>query len=246
MSLRIAPYSESNWGNDWTIFYWAWVIAWSPFVGTFVARVSRGRTIKEYVIGVLLVPPLLACLWIGVFGGAALHMELGGADVGLAQATQDNITVALFEMFDLMPFSGALSIMAMLLIFVFLVTSADSASYIVAQMTDNGSINPPLYKRVLWGVLIAAICLTLIVAGGLSGLQSAAVLSALPFTFIIYMMIVVLIRELRADRKAMLTQLYRRHGETPVGADAFEADQLGEEERLRRAPNVVNRRINHK
>ena len=246
MSLRIAPYSESNWGNDWTIFYWAWVIAWSPFVGTFVARVSRGRTIKEYVIGVLLVPPLLACLWIGVFGGAALHMELGGADVGLAQATQDNITVALFEMFDLMPFSGALSIMAMLLIFVFLVTSADSASYIVAQMTDNGSINPPLYKRVLWGALIAAICLTLIVAGGLSGLQSAAVLSALPFTFIIYMMIVVLIRELRADRKAMLTQLYRRHGETPVGADAFEADQLGEEERLRRAPNVVNRRINHK
>lgn len=244
MSLRIAPYSDSNWGNDWTIFYWAWVIAWSPFVGTFVARVSRGRTIKEYVIGVLLVPPLLACMWIGVFGGAALHMELGGTDIGLAQATQDNITVALFEMFELMPFSGLLSVMAMMLIFVFLVTSADSASYIVAQMTDNGSINPPLYKRVLWGVLIAAICLTLIVAGGLSGLQSAAVLSALPFTFILYMMVVVLIRELRADRKAMLTQLYRRHGETPVGADAFEADQLGEEERLRRAPNVVNRRIN--
>ncbi|WP_017429591.1 BCCT family transporter [Vreelandella jeotgali] len=245
MSLRIAPYTDTNWGSDWTIFYWAWVIAWSPFVGTFVARVSRGRTIKEYVFGVLLVPPLLACLWIGVFGGAALHMELGGGDIGLAQATQDNITVALFEMFDLMPFSGLLSIMAMLLIFVFLVTSADSASYIVAQMTDNGSINPPLYKRVLWGVLIAAICLTLIVAGGLTGLQSAAVLSALPFTFILYMMIVVLLRELRADRKAMLTQLYRRHGETPVGADAFEADQLGEEERLRRAPSVVNRRINH-
>ncbi|GAB2714641.1 BCCT family transporter [Halomonas garicola] len=244
MSLRIAPYDEANWGNDWTIFYWAWVIAWSPFVGTFVARVSRGRTIKEYVFGVLLVPPLLACTWIGVFGGAALHMELGGSDIGLAQATQDNITVALFAMFDLMPFSGVLSIMAMILIFVFLVTSADSASYIVAQMTDNGSINPPLYKRVLWGVLIAAICLTLIVAGGLSGLQSASVLSALPFTFILYMMVVVLLRELRADRKAMLTQLYRRHGDTPVGADAFEADQLGEDERLRRAPNVVNRRIN--
>ncbi|WP_311944754.1 BCCT family transporter [Halomonas piscis] len=244
MSLRIAPYDETNWGNDWTIFYWAWVIAWSPFVGTFVARVSRGRTIKEYVFGVLLVPPLLACMWIGVFGGAALHMELGGSDIGLAQATQDNITVALFEMFDLMPFSGVLSIMAMILIFVFLVTSADSASYIVAQMTDSGSINPPLYKRVLWGVLIAAICLTLIVAGGLSGLQSASVLSALPFTFILYMMVVVLLRELRADRKAMLTQLYRRHGDTPVGADAFEADQLGEDERLRRAPSVVNRRIN--
>ncbi|MCC4287272.1 BCCT family transporter [Vreelandella aquamarina] len=244
MSLRISPYSDNQWASSWTIFYWAWVIAWSPFVGTFVARVSRGRTIKEYVFGVLFVPPLLACLWIGVFGGAALNLELNGTDVGLAAATEANITVALFEMFDLMPFSGVLSVLAMLLIFIFLVTSADSASYIVAQMTDNGSINPPLYKRVVWGVLIAAICLTLIVAGGLSGLQSAAVLSALPFTFILYMMVIVLVRELRADRKAMLTQLYRRHGETPVGADAFEAEQLGEEERLRRAPSVVNRRIN--
>lgn len=244
MSLRISPYSDNEWASSWTIFYWAWVIAWSPFVGTFVARVSRGRTIKEYVFGVLFVPPLLACLWIGVFGGAALHLEMSGSDVGLAAATEANITVALFEMFELMPFTGALSVVAMLLIFIFLVTSADSASYIVAQMTDNGSINPPLYKRIIWGVLIAAICLTLIVAGGLSGLQSAAVLSALPFTFILYMMIVVLVRELRADRKAMLTQLYRRHGETPVGADAFEAEQLGEEERLRRAPSVVNRRIN--
>ena len=245
MSLRISPFTDNTWASNWTIFYWAWVIAWSPFVGTFVARVSRGRTIKEYVFGVLIVPPLLACLWIGVFGGAALHMELNG-DVGLAAATEANITVALFEMFERMPFTGVLSVIAMLLIFIFLVTSADSASYIVAQMTDNGSINPPLFKRVIWGVLIAAICLTLIAAGGLTGLQSAAVLSALPFTFILYGMIVVLIRELRADRQAMLTQLYRRHGETPVGADAFEAEALGEQERLRRAPNVINRRINRR
>ncbi len=245
MSLRISPYSDNTWASSWTIFYWAWVIAWSPFVGTFVARVSRGRTIKQYVFGVLIVPPLLACLWIGVFGGAAINMELGG-DVGLAAATQANITVALFEMFALMPFSGLLSVLAMMLIFIFLVTSADSASYIVAQMTDNGAINPPLYKRIIWGVLIAAICLTLIAAGGLTGLQSASVLAALPFTFILFGMVVVLMRELRADRKAMLTQLYRRHGETPVGADAFEAELLAEEERLRRAPAVVNRRINRR
>lgn len=243
MSLRISPYGDSGWAGNWTVFYWAWVIAWSPFVGTFVARVSRGRTIKEYVFGVLIVPPLLACLWIGVFGGAALNMELSG-DAGLAAATQDNITGALFAMFAQMPYGEVLSVVAICLIFIFLVTSADSASYIVAQMTDNGAINPPLYKRVAWGLLIAAICLTLIAAGGLSGLQSAAVLSALPFTFILYGMVIVLIRELRADRKAMLTSLYRRHGETPVGADPFEAESLGDEERLRRAPNVVNRRIN--
>jgi len=242
--LRTSPYENSTWANNWTIFYWAWVIAWSPFVGTFVARISRGRTIKEYVFGVLIMPPLLATLWIGVFGGAALNMELTG-DIGLAEATNENITSALFQMFELMPFTEVLSLVALLLIFIFLVTSADSATYIVAQMTDGGSINPPLYKRIAWGLLIAAICLTLLVAGGLKGLQSASVLSALPFTFIIYGMVFVLLKELRADRKAMLTALYRRHGDTPVGADAFEADELAEADRYRRAPGVVNRRINN-
>lgn len=248
MSLRINPFTDNDWISSWTVFYWAWVIAWSPFVGTFVARVSRGRTIKEYVFGVLIVPPLLACLWIGVFGGAALHMDLY-QDAGLAQATSDNITSALFVMFDQMPFSFPLSIVAMILIFIFLVTSADSAAYIVGQMTDKGSLNPPLYKRVTWGVLIAAICLILITAGGesgLSGLQSAAVVSALPFTLIIYGMIYVTLKELRADRRQMLLNLYRQHNETPVGADAFEADEMsdGSADRLRRVPGVKNRRIN--
>ncbi|MCM2131706.1 BCCT family transporter [Larsenimonas rhizosphaerae] len=244
MSLRMSPYGGEDWASSWTVFYWAWVIAWSPFVGTFIARVSRGRTIKEYVFGVLIVPPLLACLWIGVFGGAAIHMDLAqGAH--LAEATSDNITTALFKMFDLMPFSGVLSFVAVVLIFIFLVTSADSASYIVSQMTDNGSLNPPLYKRIVWGVLIAAICLTLLVAGGLKGLQSAAVLSALPFTFIVYAMLYVLMKELRADRRNMLRHLYRQHGETPVGADIYEADEMSgsADERIRRIPRTVNRRI---
>ncbi|ERL52273.1 BCCT family transporter [Halomonas huangheensis] len=223
MSLRMSPYNGNDWAQSWTIFYWAWVIAWSPFVGTFVARISRGRTIKEYVFGVLFVPPLLACLWLGVFGGTAIHMELATDGLGLAAATQDNITVALFKMFDLMPFSGLLSVMAMVLIFIFMVTSADSATYIVAQMTDNGSLNPPLYKRILWGVLIASICYTLIAAGGLKGLQAASVLAALPFTFILYLMIVVLVRELRKDRKLMLEGLYSHYKAMPVGADAYEA-----------------------
>jgi len=243
MSLRTTPYSNDAWAREWTLFYWAWAIAWSPFVGTFVARVSRGRTIKEYVVGVLLVPPLLACLWIGVFGGAAINMELGSG-VGLAAATQDNITVALFEMLALMPFSGALSVVAMLLIFVFLVTSADSASYIVAQMTDAGSINPPLVKKVAWGLSIAAICLTLITAGGLTGLQSASVLAALPFSLVLYAMTASLIRTLQRDHRALLTQLYRRHGEMPVGADAIEAVTMGEEERPRHAGDDTRRRHN--
>lgn len=224
MSLRAEPFHGSDWGQSWTIFYWAWVIAWSPFVGTFVARISRGRTIREYVLGVLVMPPLLACLWIGVFGGAALHLELT-QNVGLAAATVENITTALFKLFELMPFSTLLSVLGMALIFIFLITSVDSASYIVAQMTDRGSINPPLLKRLAWGGLIAAICLTLIATGGLRGLQAASVLSALPFTFLLYAMVWTLFRALAADRQASLEELYEKH-DIPVGATVEEARTL--------------------
>ena len=229
MSLRMNPFRETgeDWITSWTVFYWAWVIAWSPFVGTFVARISKGRTIREYVMGVLIVPPLLACGFIGVFGGAALHMELfGDAGGTLTGAVDENITSALFTFFDMMPFSMVLSVLAMCLIFVFLVTSADSASYIVAQMTDEGSLEPPLYKRLSWGLLISAICLTLIMAGGLKGLQTASLLAALPFLVILYFMVFVLVGELRHDRRRMLLDLYEKHHEMPVGADAFEARDI--------------------
>ena len=229
MSLRMNPFRETgeDWITSWTVFYWAWVIAWSPFVGTFVARISKGRTIREYVMGVLIVPPLLACGFIGVFGGAALHMELfGDAGGTLTGAVDENITSALFTFFDMMPFSMVLSVLAMCLIFVFLVTSADSASYIVAQMTDEGSLEPPLYKRLSWGLLISAICLTLIMAGGLKGLQTASLLAALPVLVILYFMVFVLAGELRHDRRRMLLDLYEKHHEMPVGADAFEARDI--------------------
>ena len=224
MSLRAEPFGGSGWANEWTVFYWAWVIAWSPFVGTFVARISRGRTIREYVFGVLVMPPLLACLWMGVFGGTGLHLELTG-DVGLAAAVQTNITAALFRLFELLPLSTLLSVLGMVLIFIFLVTSADSASYIVAQMTDRGSVNPPLAKRLAWGALIAAICLTLIATGGLGGLQAASILAALPFTFILYAMVWALFRALAEDRRDALAALYEKH-EVPVGASIEEARRL--------------------
>jgi len=229
MSLRMNPFRETgeSWISTWTVFYWAWVIAWSPFVGTFVARISKGRTIREYVMGVLIVPPLLACGFIGVFGGAALHMELYGDAAGtLTTAVDNNITSALFTFFEMMPFTNVLSILAMCLIFVFLVTSADSASYIVAQMTDEGSLEPPLYKRLSWGLLISAICLTLIVAGGLKGLQTGSLLAALPFLVILYCMVFVLIGELRDDRRRMLLDLHEKYESKPVGADAFEARDI--------------------
>lgn len=245
MSLTLPPRDDSGWMNEYTVFYWAWVIAWSPFVGTFIARISRGRTIQEFVFGVLMVPPLLACVWIAVFGGTAMHMELEGA-APLAAAVDENITTGLFSMYEAMPFSTALSALTMLVIFIFLVTSADSASYIVAQMTDNGSLDPPMYKRLSWGVLISAICFTLIVAGGLRGLQSASLVAALPFSIVLFMIMVVLLRELAADRRDMLINLYHRNDATPVGGDIFETDEfsaLDVEERIKRRMVIRNPRL---
>ncbi|MDX6749853.1 BCCT family transporter [Geminicoccaceae bacterium 1502E] len=225
MSLHAGAFEDSAWASKWTTFYWAWVIAWSPFVGTFIARISRGRTVKEYVFGVLVMPPLLACLWIGVFGGTALHLELT-QQAGLAAATNANITGAVFTLFELLPFTTLLSIIGMLLTFIFLVTSADSASYIVAQLTDRGSMDPPLLKRLTWGGLIAAICLTLIATGGLQGLQTGAILAALPFAFILYSMVWTLFQVLAADRQEALQELYEQHDGTPVGASIHEARLL--------------------
>ncbi|MCK0537619.1 BCCT family transporter [Alcanivorax quisquiliarum] len=245
MSLTIPPDDESGWMNDFTLFYWAWVIAWSPYVGTFIARISRGRTIQEFVFGVLIVPPLFACVWIAVFGGYALHLETTGL-AQLANTVAEDVPSGLFAMFDVLPGSLLLSGLSLLLIFVFLVTSVDSATYIVAQMTDDGSLNPPLHKRLTWGVLISAICITLIAASGLQGLQSASLLVALPFTFVLFLIMLVLLRELAEDRRQLLLDLYHRNDSTPVGADIFEADEISElnvEERIRRRMKVTNPRL---
>lgn len=227
MSLRTAPFSGSTWAGEWTIFYWAWVISWSPFVGTFVARISYGRTIRQYIFGVLVMPPLIACLWMGVFGGAALHMEMYES-AGIAAATKENITTAFFRLFEHLPLSEFLSLIGLTLILIFLITSADSASFIVAQMSDRGRIQPSLFKRIIWGGLIAATCLTLIATGGLGGLQAAVVVAALPFTLILYAMVWILFRELAADRRESLEELYRQHDETPVGATIEEAHRLND------------------
>ncbi len=157
----------------------------------------------------------------------------------------DNVANGLFMMYEVLPHSTFLSAITMVILFVFLVTSADSASYIVSQMTDHGSLNPPLYKRLTWGVLISAICITLIVASGLRGLQSASLVAALPFAVVLFLMMGVLMWELRADRRAMLIELFHRNDDTPVGADLFEADDFSDlttEQRIRRRMPIQRRR----
>src|SRR5699024_10315118 len=176
-SLRLTPYTGGEWVYQWTIFYWAWAIAWSPFVGAFVARVSRGRTIREFVTGVMVVPPAIACVWIAVFGGTALYSDLNNG-TQIAEAVNADVTVALFEALGVVPFTAILSIISILLIFTFMVTSADSATYILGTMTSKGSLNPALITKIIWGVLITAIALVLLFTGGLNALQTASLTAA--------------------------------------------------------------------
>ncbi|MGJ9457536.1 BCCT family transporter [Oceanobacillus sp. CF4.6] len=199
-SLRLTPYEGGTWVQEWTIFYWAWAIAWSPFVGAFVARVSRGRTIRQFVFGVLIVPPAIACLWIATFGGTALHSDLFNG-TQIAEAVNEDVTVALFETFGVLPLTDILSLLSILLIFTFLVTSADSATYILGSMTSKGSLNPALITKMIWGFLITAIAVVLLIAGGLEALQTASLTSALPFTIILLLMVISFMKLIKKDFK---------------------------------------------
>ncbi|MFZ3576715.1 BCCT family transporter [Virgibacillus sp. DJP39] len=198
-SLRLSPYTGDTWVRDWTIFYWAWAIAWSPFVGAFVARVSKGRTIREFVFGVLIVPPVIACLWIAAFGGTALFSDLNNG-TQIAEAVNNDLAVALFQTFGSLPLTNIMSILAIFLIFTFLVTSADSATYILGSMTSKGSLNPGIGVKIIWGTLITAIAVVLLVAKGLEALQTASLVSALPFTIILLLMLVSFLKMLKKEK----------------------------------------------
>lgn len=215
-SLRMEPYADGEWVRGWTVFYWAWAIAWSPFVGAFVARVSRGRTIREFVLGVLVIPPAIACVWIAVFGGTALFYDLNNG-AGIAEAVNNDLTSALFQTFDVLPLTTIMSVAAILLIFTFLVTSADSATYILASMTSFGSLNPPTVFKIIWGVLMSAIAAVLLYSGGLEALQTASLISALPFTVLLLLMVWSFIKIIRTEtppiRKSDLRQFKKMERE---------------------------------
>ncbi|MGO4888047.1 BCCT family transporter [Anaerobacillus sp. MEB173] len=200
MSLRLQPYHGGTWVRDWTIFYWAWAIAWSPFVGAFIARVSRGRTIREFVLGVLIIPPLIAIIWIAVFGGAAVNFDLF-QQTNIALAVDNDITSALFVTFEQLPFKLLLSLLSIFLILTFLITSADSATFVLGMLTTDGNINPPIFVKIVWGVLMAAIAAILLLSSGLEGLQTASLISALPFTVILIIMCFSLLKSLKIERK---------------------------------------------
>lgn len=201
MSLDLKPFGSREWLGNYTIFFWAWHISWAPFLGIFIARISRGRTIRQFVIGVLIVPSLLAMIWFTAFGGTTLKMILDGHDV-LPTLILENVEMALFATLGELPFSFFMSIVALFLIIIFFITSADSAAYVLASLSSNGSLNPKLILKVIWGLLIAATSSVLLFSGGLSGLQSASIIAALPFAVIMVVMLISIFIMMTRDLKA--------------------------------------------
>ncbi|MEO3997593.1 BCCT family transporter [Mesorhizobium sp. CAU 1732] len=197
-SFWTEAYSGTDWQVDWTIFYWAWWISWSPFVGIFIARISRGRTVREFVLGVLFIPATILFFWFTAFGGAAVHMELMG-DPGLIEATRESYGNAIFKLMEFYPFTQGVTVLLIVMIVLWFVTSSDSASFVIDMLTAGGHSDPPKIQRLFWSVTEGAIAAVLLLAGGLSALQAAAVVAGFPFAVVILVMMYGLLRGLSRD-----------------------------------------------
>ncbi|MDM8559906.1 BCCT family transporter [Candidatus Parabeggiatoa sp. HSG14] len=228
LSFWTDTYKDTGWQGSWTTFYWAWWIAWSPFVGVFIARISRGRTIREFIVGVLLVPTMLAFVWLSLLGGTAIYMELsytivdktGNAiaaigQAGIIEAVKNDVTIALYTTFEKMNFgtidtpvmnidmsfmSIVASAIATLLIASYFITSSDSATLVVCTILSVGNEEPPLRHRILWGIGEGAVAGVLLIMGGLKALQAASVTAALPFSIVMLVMVYGLMKALRQEK----------------------------------------------
>ncbi len=199
MTFNLYAYEPTDWIGGWTLFYWGWWIAWAPFVGMFIAMVSKGRTIREFVLGVLLVPVGFTFMWMTFFGGTALHMIMVQGITELADAVAADTSVALFQFLEHLPLSSITAIIATLLIITFFVTSADSGSLVVDKLTSGGTGESHTWQRIFWAVMQGTLAAGLLLAGGLGALQTATIASAFPFVIIMILMAWGLARSLRLD-----------------------------------------------
>ncbi|MUP46468.1 BCCT family transporter [Gramella sp. BOM4] len=204
--LEIATWSETytngSWQNDWTVFYWGWWIGWSPFVGMFIARISKGRTIREFILGVLLVPALVTFFWMSAFGSVAIEEIMNGNEV-LNQAVNDDIATALFVFFQDYPLSMVINVVAVLLIAGFFITSSDSGSLVIDSLTSGGKIDAPVSQRIFWAVTEGTVAAVLLVGGGLQALQTATIVTGLPFAIILLIMCYSLYKGLVEDLRKL-------------------------------------------
>ena len=199
MTFKLYAYEPNDWIGNWTLFYWAWWVSWSPFVGMFIARISRGRTIREFILGVLFVPSGFTFLWFTTFGNSGLWLEMQDMGVGLASAVETNMPVAIFVMLEQLPLTTVTSALATMLIVTFFVTSSDSGSLVIDIISSGGAENPPVWQRIFWAVSEGAVAATLLLAGGLAALQTAAITSALPLIIVMILVCYGLMKALSAE-----------------------------------------------
>jgi len=200
-SFNLYVYQPTDWLGAWTIFYWGWWISWAPFVGIFIARVSRGRTIREFLIGVTVMPTIFIAIWMGVFGVSAIELIAGG-EAALGDAVVNTPAIGLFRFLDYLPMTQLVSVICLVMIVIFFVTSADSGALVLNMMSAGGADDSPVFQRVLWTVVIALISASLMLKNGLLALQTATIASALPFSLIILGAIYGLFRSLRDESVA--------------------------------------------
>ena len=198
LSLSTHPFRNLEWQKSWTIFYWAWWLSWSPFVGMFIARISRGRTVKQFVLGVLLLPTTMSMVWFGIFGGAALRLELFEG-INLAAAVEENSSTAIYALLNHFPLATLGNWVAIFLVAIFFITSSDSGSFVVDMLTSGGHPNPPVWQRVFWASTEGMLAIILLVLGGLTALQAGAVSMGLPFCLILLGVVWSLHRHLAAE-----------------------------------------------
>ena len=199
MSLWTDPIIEGGWISGWTVFYWAWWIAWGPFVGQFIARISRGRTIREFIVGALVAPTAFSFIWLAIFGGTALNLDIH-AGAGIGTAVTENVASALFVTLGNFPISAVTSFLAIILIAAFFITSADSGTFVVAMLTSGGSQEPSKKLKAAWGILLGGVAAVLLVAGGLGALQTASIASAFPFMLVMLVMCYSLVKGFSQDK----------------------------------------------
>ncbi|NGP46859.1 BCCT family transporter [Bacillaceae bacterium SIJ1] len=230
MSFRMDLYNpDSTWVQDWTIFYWAWWVSWAPFVGSFIARVSRGRTIREFIIGVVGLPSIFCAFWFSVFGGTTIYFQEQGQDI-FAKVQSLGDEVALFALLEQFPFSFFISLVAVLLIISFFVTSADSATVVLGMQTTGGMLTPPKTVKFVWGIVMSATAAVLLTSeSGLAALQTTVIIGALPFTLIIVFMIIALFKSLATEKQAL-------HADR---------DRVRRERQIRRAEKTKRRKGQH-
>ncbi|WP_083200869.1 BCCT family transporter [Marinomonas spartinae] len=202
LGLWVDTTPKSQWQGWWTIFYWGWWIAWSPFCGIFIARISKGRTIREFVLGVLLAPTLLAALWITIFGDSAMYLQLFGGG-GIVQAVNKDTTTALFKTIELLGNGEIITLLmaglCTLMLITYFVTSADSATLVICTLLSMGDEHPRARYRIFWGIAVGAVAAALLIAGGLKALQTASIVAALPFSVIVILAVIGLCKSLKAE-----------------------------------------------